>query len=60
MVFDISAPAMFNVDEDELYLVLALLNSKVGSYYIALFNPTMNNTNSDIKRVPYLLKTKNR
>lgn len=59
MVFDISAPAMFNVDEDELYLVLALLNSKVGSYYIALFNPTMNNTNSDIKRVPYLLKTKN-
>lgn len=55
MIFDISAPAMFNSSESVMLSTLAVLNSKIGGYYLPLFNPTMNNTNSDIKRIPYLL-----
>lgn len=55
MIFDISAPSMFNSDRQLLLSSMALLNSKVGAYYLSLFNPTMNNTNSDIKRTPFLI-----
>jgi hypothetical protein len=55
MIFDISAPSMFNTNEDKLLSTLAVLNSKIGSFYSSLFNPTMNNTNSDIKRIPYIV-----
>ena len=55
MIFDISAPSMINSDETKLFSTLAVLNSKIGGYYLPLFNPTMNNTNSDIKRIPYVV-----
>jgi type II restriction/modification system DNA methylase subunit YeeA len=56
MIFDISAPSLFCEDGKQLFSILAILNSKIGGVYLPLFNPTMNNTNSDIKRIPYLLK----
>ena len=56
MIFDISAPSLFCEDGKQLFSILAVLNSKIGGVYLPLFNPTMNNTNSDIKRIPYLLK----
>lgn len=55
MIFDISAPSMFCDNEEQLLSVLALLNSKIGEFYLPILNPTMNNTNTDIKRIPYLL-----
>lgn len=55
MVFDISAPSMFNENTNTLLSTLAILNSKIGNFYLPLFNPTMNNTNSDIKRIPFIL-----
>lgn len=55
MIFDISAPAMFNSDRNKLLTSLAVLNSKIGKFYLPLFNPTLNNTNSDIKRIPYIV-----
>lgn len=55
MVFDISAPSMFNENTNTLLSTLAILNSKIGNFYLPLFNPTMNNTNSDIKRIPFML-----
>lgn len=57
MIFDISAPSMFNADKTKLLSTLAVLNSKIGSFYLPLFNPTMNNTNSDIKRIPYIISS---
>lgn len=59
MVFDISAPSMFNSSHSVLLNVLGLLNSKIGDYYLPLFNPTMNNTNSDIKRIPFITENNN-
>ena len=55
MVFDISAPSMFNENTNTLLSTLAILNSKIGNFYLPLFNPTLNNTNSDIKRIPFML-----
>ena len=56
MIFDISAPSLFSESINNLFNVLAVLNSKIGSFYLPLFNPTLNNTNSDIKRIPFLLR----
>ena len=54
MIFDISAPSMFSKKEN-LLATMALLNSKISNYYLSLLNPTLNNTNSDIRRVPYII-----
>lgn len=55
MIFDISAPSMFCENTIQLLSTLGVVNSKIGGYYLPLFNPTMNNTNSDIKRIPLIL-----
>ncbi len=57
MIFDISAPSMFNSSHNELLKVLGVLNSRIGQFYLPLFNPTMNNTNSDIKRIPFICES---
>lgn len=56
MIFDISAPSMFNDNKSLLFSSLAVMNSKIGDFFLPLFNPTMNNTNSDIKRIPFLIQ----
>ena len=59
LIFDISAPSMFCMDI-EFNSILAILNSKLGDLYLPIFNPTMNNTNSDIKRIPFIEKAINK
>lgn len=53
IVFDISAPSLFT-DKDSTKYILGLLCSKISNYYLPFFNPTMNNTTSDIKKIPVI------
>jgi len=50
-IFDIKGTSCFPEAED-MYLILAVLNSKVGTYILKFLNPTISFQSGDIRRVP--------
>lgn len=52
-VFDVGGSSAFPAS-DNLGLCLALLNSKLTKYFIAILNPTVNTQVGDLKRIPIL------
>ena len=52
-VFDVGGSSAFPVKRN-LGLCLALLNSKLTRYFIAILNPTVNTQVGDLKRIPIL------
>ena len=50
-LFDSGAPAISN---ELLYTTMALINGKVGQYYISMLNPTLNLQVGDVKSIPLI------
>lgn len=50
VLFADAAPGIFA--EEKCIEVISLLNSKLGSYFLAAINPTMNYQTNDIERIP--------
>ena len=48
-LFDSGAPAIAN---ELLYVTMALMNGKVGQYYLAMLSPTLNLQVGDVKSIP--------
>ncbi len=51
-VFDTGSRSIFS-DVVNVYILLSILNSSLGSYVFGCLNPTVNTTVGDIKRMPY-------
>ena len=51
-VFDTGSRSIFS-DTVNVYILLSILNSSLGSYVFGCLNPTVNTTVGDIKRMPY-------
>lgn len=54
MVFDQSIVGIFPKDKNDLFYILALMNSKVINELIHIINPTANNSANYIKQVPII------
>lgn len=54
-LFDSGAPAISN---DELFMTMGLLNSKVGAKYLSMLSPTLNLQVGDVKKIPLIVKEK--
>lgn len=54
-LFDSAAPALSN---NKLIMTLGLFNSKVGTYYLSLINPTLSLQVGDVKKVPLIIRDK--
>jgi len=52
-IFDDTSRSIFLSEKDWLFFLLGFLCSKVTSYYLEAFNPTMSFTNWDIERIPF-------
>ena len=50
-VFDTGSRSIFSISYNT-YVLLAILNSSLGSYILSCLNPTVNTTVGDVKRVP--------
>lgn len=50
-LFDSGAPAISN---DLLYTTMALMNGKVGKYYVTMLSPTLNLQVGDVKSIPLI------
>ena len=56
-LFDSGAPAIAN---NILYLTMALMNGKIGQYYISMLSPTLNLQVGDMKSIPIIEIDKDR
>ena len=56
-IFDKGGPSI--ILEDFLYSILGLLNSKIASYYLNIFNPTLNIQTKDVKSIPIKISDQN-
>lgn len=57
-IFDVQSPSVFPSLKEDLFYILAALNSKLLFYVISCLNPTVNTTPGDIKRIPFIPATK--
>lgn len=53
-IFDVGATGLIPINNTNLYYGLAFMNSKVNCYIIGCFNPTVNTTEGDLQRIPYV------
>jgi hypothetical protein len=53
-LYDVSGPSIYINNKNLELQLLALLNSKVGQFFINMFNPTIALQIGDIKRIPFL------
>ena len=53
-VYSSGSPTLFNADFNYDYYLLGFLNSKVASYLLKLFNPTINTTAGDVLALPLI------
>ena len=53
-IFDVGATGLIPNTESDLYYGLGFMNSKIITYIINCFNPTVNTTEGDLKRIPYV------
>lgn len=51
-IFDTGSRSIFS-DEINVFVLLSILNSSLGSYVFDCLNPTVNTTVGDVKRMPY-------
>ena len=54
MIIDSGGPGIYLKNNDELYYVLALLNSALSYYACNCLNPTVNTTHGDLRRIPFV------
>jgi len=52
-IFDISGSSLFPFDEQNLYFIMAILNSRFGTYLTKIICPTVNYTIGDIAKIPF-------
>ncbi len=57
-VFDQSIVGIFPKNADDLYYILALMNSDVINKLIHIINPTANNSSNYVKQLPYIEPSK--
>jgi len=57
-IFDVAGSSIFP-KKTNIYLLIAILNSKVSTYLIKLLNPTVNYQAGDLARLPYPDESKN-
>lgn len=57
-VFDQSIVGIFPKDKENLYYILALMNSDVINKFIHIINPTANNSSNYVKQLPYVEPSK--
>ena len=58
-VFDQSIVGIFPKDPNNLYYILALMNSDVINRLIHIINPTANNSSNYVKQLPFIAPAKN-
>ena len=56
-IFNLAAPTLFPNTKSDEKLLLALLNSRVSSYFLGLFNPTINRNVGDVSNIPVISPT---
>ncbi|MBD7937606.1 BREX-1 system adenine-specific DNA-methyltransferase PglX [Cytobacillus sp. Sa5YUA1] len=54
VIYDKGGPTLHVNDEELQYYILALLNTKIASTVISIFNPTPNTQVNDIKYIPFI------
>ena len=57
-IFDVGATGLVPVKGTDIFYGLGFMNSKISTYIINCFNPTVNTTEGDLKRIPYVSPTK--
>jgi len=57
-IFDTGGSCVFPVKYKNIFYILAFLNSKLSFYVANCFNPTVNITVGDLKRVPFIMPQK--
>jgi len=55
-LFDVNGMTLFPKNEEILFYLLGLFNSKVGNYFLKIINPTMAFQSGNIEDVPFMLK----
>lgn len=58
MIIDSGGPGIYQKTFNNLYYILALLNSSLSYYVCDCLNPTVNTTHGDIRRIPFVTPTK--
>lgn len=60
-LFDVGGACVFNKKfEDEYTYLISYLNSKLSKYIVDCLNPTVNTTEGDLKRIPFVIPEKNK
>ncbi|MUV38424.1 hypothetical protein JNUCC1_02262 [Lentibacillus sp. JNUCC-1] len=54
-IFDDTSRSAFPINRSQTKYLLAMLISKLSTYFISYLNPTLSFTNNDIKRIPVVL-----
>lgn len=57
MIIDSGGPGIYSKKLDDVYYLLALLNSSLTSYVCNSLNPTVNTTHGDLRRIPFAKPT---
>jgi hypothetical protein len=57
-VFDSGATGILPIDDIDLFYGLGFMNSKISTYIISCFNPTVNTTEGDLVRIPFFKPNK--
>ncbi|UIJ77428.1 BREX-1 system adenine-specific DNA-methyltransferase PglX [Acinetobacter sp. SH20PTE14] len=52
VVFNSACPTAFTKNDDDLFLITSFLLSKVSSYYLEMFSPTLNYQAGEIRKLP--------
>ena len=58
-IFDVGATGLIPVDENYLWYGLGFMNSKLTTYILDCLNPTVNTTEGDLQKVPFILPSAN-
>lgn len=59
MIIDSGGPGIYLSKFNDIYYILALLNSILAKYIFDCLNPTVNTTHGDIRRIPFIMPNSN-
>lgn len=54
-IHDVTGMSIFSLQKDKLYIVLGIMNSKIGQYILKILNPTIHTQIGNIVNIPILL-----
>lgn len=54
-IFNLAAPTLFPKQEEDLFGLLAVVNTKISDYVTKVLNPTINMNVGDVQSIPYVL-----